>query len=50
MMEFLGGLCLFFLGVRLSAFFSGIETAFYRASKLRLNIDAQTGDLLSKKY
>ena len=49
MIEFFGVLLLFLLGVRLSAFFSGIETAFYRASKLRLSIDAQTGDLLSQK-
>jgi len=49
MIEFLWILFLFFLGVRLSAFFSGIETAFYRASKLRLTIDAQTGDNFSQK-
>ncbi len=49
MIEFLGVLLLFLFGVRLSAFFSGTETAFYRASKLRLNIDAQTGDSLSQK-
>jgi len=49
MIEFLGVLLLFLFGVRLSAFFSGIETAFYRSSKLRLNIDAQTGDALSQK-
>ncbi len=49
MIEFLGVLLLFLFGVRLSAFFSGIETAFYRASKLRLNIDAQSGDVLSQK-
>lgn len=42
-------LLLFLIGVRLSAFFSGIETAFYRASKIRINIDAQTGDPLSKR-
>lgn len=48
-MEFFLVLVLFLFGIRLSAFFSGIETAFYRASKLRLNIDAQTGDKLSQK-
>ena len=47
-MIWLGIILLFLLGLRLSSFFSGIETAFYRASKLRLNIDAQTGDQLSK--
>lgn len=49
MTEWLGILILFLVGLRLSFFFSGIETAFYRASKLRLNIDAQTGDALSRK-
>lgn len=41
-------LVLFWLGLRLSFFFSGIETAFYRVSKMRLNIDAQTGDQASR--
>jgi CBS domain containing-hemolysin-like protein len=37
--------CLVFLiGLRLSAFFSGSETGFYRASYLRITIDAQAGD------
>lgn len=35
---------LFVLGLRLSAFFSGAETGFYRVSLLRINIDAQAGD------
>lgn len=35
---------LFAVGLRLSAFFSGSETGFYRASYLRLTIDAQAGD------
>lgn len=35
---------LFALGLYLSAFFSGSETGFYRASFLRLSIDAQSGD------
>jgi len=48
-MIWLGIGLLFLLGLRLSFFFSGIETAFYRASKLRLNIDAQTGDKLSQR-
>ncbi len=49
MIVWIGIWLLFLVGIRLSAFFSGIETAFYRASKLRLNIDAQTGDVLSKR-
>lgn len=35
---------LFIAGCRLSAFFSGSETGFYRVSFLRLSIDAHTGD------
>jgi CBS domain containing-hemolysin-like protein len=35
---------LFLLGLRLSAFFSGSETAYYRMSLPRLMIDAQAGD------
>ena len=48
-MIWLGIGLMFLVGLRLSFFFSGIETAFYRASKLRLNIDAQTGDALSRR-
>lgn len=35
---------LFLLGLRLSAFFSGSETGFYRASFLRLNLDTKAKD------
>lgn len=45
----LGALALFGVGVRLSAFFSGVETGFYRANTLRLGIDAQAGDRLAKR-
>ena len=41
---FMGAVALFLLGLRLSGFFSGSETGFYRVSSLRLNIDAQAGD------
>ncbi len=41
--QIFGLLLLFCLGLRLSAFFSGIETGFYRVSVLRLAIDAQDG-------
>ena len=44
---FAGAAGLFFLGLRLSAFFSGCETGFYRASFLRLTIDAQAGDRIA---
>ncbi|MEZ6046353.1 MAG: hypothetical protein R3C11_12455 [Planctomycetaceae bacterium] len=37
-------LVLLVIGLRLSFFFSGSETGFYRASFLRLNLDAQGGD------
>lgn len=37
-------LALFVVGLRLSAFFSGNETGFYRLSLPRLGIDAQAGD------
>lgn len=40
---------LFVVGVRLSAFFSGSETGFYRVSFLRLSIDAHTGDPIAKR-
>ena len=40
---------LFLLGVRLSAFFSGSETGFYRVSFLRLSIDANAGDPIAKR-
>jgi putative hemolysin len=44
------GACLvFFIGLSLSAFFSGNETGFYRLSFMRLNIDAQSGDRVTQK-
>ncbi len=42
-------LALFTIGVRLSAFFSGSETGFYRVSFPRLSIDAQAGDRVAKR-
>jgi len=45
---FIAGL-LFALGLRLSAFFSGAETGFYRASFLRISIDAQAGEPTAKR-
>lgn len=42
--EFIVALLLFMVGIRLSAFFSGSETGFYRASYVRLSIDAHVGD------
>jgi CBS domain containing-hemolysin-like protein len=39
---------LFLLGVFMSAFFSGSETGFYQASRVRLVIDALDGDKFSK--
>lgn len=49
MLSFLGAVLLFLVGLRLSAFFSGSETGFYRASFLRLTIDAQAGDRIAKR-
>lgn len=43
-MEFPAALLLFAVGLRMSAFFSGMETGFYRLSLPRLGIDAQAGD------
>jgi magnesium and cobalt exporter, CNNM family len=40
---------LFAMGLRLSAFFSGAETGFYRASFLRISIDAQAGDAIAQR-
>lgn len=44
-----GTLVLFVVGLRLSAFFSGVETGFYRVSFLRLSIDAQAGDRAAQR-
>ena len=40
---------IFVTGLRLSAFFSGSETGFYRVSFLQLSIDAQAGDTTAKR-
>ena len=45
----IGAFALFLLGLRLSAFFSGAETGFYRVSFLRLSIDAHAGDRIAKR-
>lgn len=37
------------IGLRMSAFFSGTETGFYRVSFLRLQLDAQSGDRVAKR-
>ena len=42
-------IALFVVGVRLSAFFSGSETGFYRVSFLRLSIDAHAGDSVARR-
>ncbi|WP_437185901.1 CNNM domain-containing protein [Planctomicrobium sp. SH668] len=43
-MQFALSLVLLLVGIRMSAFFSGSETGFYRLSLPRLNIDARAGD------
>jgi CBS domain containing-hemolysin-like protein len=45
----IGAVALFACGLRLSAFFSGAETGFYRISHLRLSIDTQAGDRVAKR-
>lgn len=39
---------MFLIGIFLSAFFSGCETGFYRATRTRLALDALSGDLISQ--
>ncbi len=39
---------LFAIGVSLSAFFSGSETGFYRATRIRLTMDAMSGDIVAR--
>jgi putative hemolysin len=46
---FIAAVVLFVIGCRLSAFFSGSETGFYRVSFLRLSIDAHTGDSVAAR-
>ena len=41
-------LLLFMVGILLSAFFSGTETGFYRATRVRIRLDAISGDLISQ--
>lgn len=48
-LEVLFVLLLFAGGLRLSAFFSGMETGFYRISFPRLTIDAQAGDRVAQR-
>ncbi|WP_166820309.1 CNNM domain-containing protein [Thalassoroseus pseudoceratinae] len=42
-------LVIFGVGLRLSAFFSGSETGFYRLSYLRISLDARTGEPASRR-
>ena len=49
MLPYLGALALFIACLRLSAFFSGVETGFYRVSYLRVSIDAQSGDPIARR-
>jgi putative hemolysin len=43
-----GALLLVAVGILLSAFFSGMETGFYRATRVRLVLDALGGDTISR--
>lgn len=40
----LSAVLLFVVAIRMSAFFSGTETGFYRLSRIRLSIESQTGN------
>lgn len=44
----IGVICLLLVGLFLSAFFSGSETGFYRATRTRLALDALSGDTTSR--
>ena len=44
----IGFLLLFFMGLFLSAFFSGSETGFYRVTRLRLVLDASEGSRVAR--
>lgn len=48
-LQLVAALLLFLLGLRLSAFFSGAETGFYRVNYLRLNVDAHSGDPIANR-
>ena len=47
-LQLLGGLACFAIGLRMSFFFSGMEIGFYRASLLRISLDAQSGEKKSQ--
>lgn len=49
LLEAIAAMALFLAGLRLSAFFSGAETGFYRLSLPRLSIDARAGEKWAKK-
>ncbi len=42
------GVCLLILGIGLSAFFSGSETGFYRVARVRLVMDAKSGNWVAR--
>lgn len=48
-LQIVGAILLLLVGLRLSAFFSGAETGFYRVSLLRLTIDAHAGDRTARR-
>ena len=45
----LAAFVLFVIAIRMSAFFSGSETGFYRLNRIRLSIEAQTGNVTAKR-
>ena len=49
LLDLAGTALLFLVGLGMSAFFSGSETAFYRLSTVRLTIDANAGDRAARR-
>lgn len=48
-LQLIVALVIFGIGLRLSAFFSGSETGFYRLSYLRISLDARAGEPASRR-
>lgn len=48
-LEFVAAIAIFLLGLGMSFFFSGTETAFYRVSTVRLMIAANAGDTIARR-
>ncbi len=49
LLELLAAFAIFLIGLGMSFFFSGTETAFYRVSTVRLMIAANAGDKIARR-